>query len=65
MTLQDADFYHPLARQTVIQPERGYPDRLRYVQAIFFVSLGLFATVAWIALLGWCLFQAVLVFWLG
>jgi hypothetical protein len=63
MTLQHADFSYPLA--TVVQPRRALADRLRDAQAIFFVSLGLFATMMWIAVLGWFLYRAVLMIGFG
>ena len=34
--------------------------RIRRIWAVFVVGLGLLATMAWIALLGWLLFRAVL-----
>jgi hypothetical protein len=43
------------------QPKPSFATRLRGIVAVLFVCLGLLATVAWIAFLGWLLYRAVLV----
>jgi len=39
---------------------KSFGDRLLTAQAIFFISLGMVATMAWIAFLGWVAYLAVL-----
>jgi hypothetical protein len=45
---------------SIEQPKRSFAARLREIRAIFFVGLGLLATLAWIAFLGWFLYRTVL-----
>ncbi len=49
------------ARLVETQSGPTFAARLRAIRAVFFVGIGLLATVAWIALLGWLLYRAVLV----
>lgn len=47
------------------QPKPPLAARIRQIWSVFIVGLGLLATVAWIALLGWLLYRAVLMLGLG
>jgi hypothetical protein len=42
------------------QAQQSLAARIRQIWPIIIVGLGLLATVAWIALLGWLLYRAVL-----
>lgn len=37
-----------------------FPERIRRIWALLVVALGLFATMAWIALLAWLVYRALL-----
>jgi hypothetical protein len=50
-----ADFQNAAA-----EPKSTLVHRLRDVQAMLFVGLGLLATVAWMGLLGWLMYRLML-----
>jgi len=58
MTLQHVDASDAVHAHH--RPKQALRDRILTVQAIFFVGLGLLATVAWIAFLAWLLFRVAL-----
>ena len=37
-----------------------FPEHIHWIWPLLVVALGLFATVAWIALLGWLFYRAIL-----
>jgi hypothetical protein len=58
VALGQADvLHHPDPQHT---PKPSFAARLRGTLAVLFVLFGLLATAAWIALLGWLLYRAVL-----
>jgi hypothetical protein len=60
VALRQVDFLDRTdAQDGVAEPRPSVAGRLREIRAVFFVGVGLLATVAWIAILGWLLYRAV------
>jgi hypothetical protein len=62
MTVAEIRNGHPVTRNVPVtqQPQQLMAERIRQIWSYFVVGLGLIATVAWMALLGWMLYRAVL-----
>jgi len=62
MTVAEIRSGHPAARDVPVtqQQQKLMAERIRQIWSYFVVGLGLIATVAWMALLGWMLYRAVL-----
>jgi hypothetical protein len=62
MTVAEIRNGHPAARDVPVTQQQQIlmAERIRQIWSYFVVSLGLAATIAWMALLGWVLYRAVL-----
>ena len=60
MSLEQLDAANPLVRDEVLAETKSLLDRVLTAQAILLIGIGLTATMAWTALLGWLLCRAVL-----
>ena len=63
MTIIEIDEGNAAATRNVAlaQQQTSVADRIRQIWPLYVVGLGLVATCAWMALLGWMLYRAVLV----